>query len=172
MKNIFWIASFLLVMLTNNIANAQDDKFKALMIYNFTRVTGWPDDYLQGNFIITVLGESAVFDELNNIAQSKKVGIQTIEVKKISSAGEITRSHILYVPSGQNALLPEVLKKTKDNGTLIISEKKGLTDPGACINFFAEDGQLKYQVHVANLKSKGLKPSTSLTSPENAVQIN
>lgn len=171
MKKIVLIV--LLAFLANiSVTKAQDDKFKALMIYNFTRITGWPDDYQEGNFVISVLGETSVYKELNNIAQTKKVGNQAIEVKSIESSDEMGKSHIVYIPASRNGLIEEILGKTQGTGTLVISEKRGLKQAGACINFFAEDGQLKYEVHVNNMRDKGLKPSTSLTHPENAVQIN
>jgi len=152
-------------------SNAQDDKFKALMIYNFTRVIGWPADYSQGNFVMEVVGSSDVLKELKNISQTKKVGAQTIEVKSISSPGEIGKCQIIYIPTGSENFLGDILNATKGTATLVITDKKGLNNAGSCINFFAEGGQLKYEVLLGNMKSKGLIPSTSLTEPENAIKI-
>jgi len=152
-------------------SNAQDDKFKALMIYNFTRVIGWPADYSQGNFIMEVIGSSDVLKELKNISQTKKVGAQTIEVKEINSPAEIGKCHIIYIPGSSEKFLGDILTATKVAPTLVITDKKGLNSEGACINFFAEGGQLKYEVLLNNMKAKGLIPSTSLTEPENAIKI-
>jgi len=171
MKKYIGILALLILLFHYEQTNAQDDKFKALMIYNFTRVIGWPADYTQGNFVMQVIGESQVLKELTNIAQTKKVGAQNIEVKGISSPSEMGKCHIIYVPSSSNKFLPEILAQTSSNATLIITDKKGLNEKGSCINFFAEDGQLKYEVIIPHMKTKGLIPSTSLTEPENAVRI-
>jgi roadblock/LC7 domain-containing protein len=170
MKKYISIVALLLFIGIQN-TNAQDDKFKALMIYNFTRVIGWPADYTQGDFVMMVIGESQVLRELTNIAQTKKVGAQNIQVKGIQAPSEMGKCNIIYVPSASNKFLPDILAGTAGKATLVITDKKGLKEKGACINFFAEDGQLKYEVLISSMKAKGLIPSTSLTEPENAVKI-
>ncbi|MCK5536973.1 MAG: YfiR family protein [Bacteroidales bacterium] len=161
----------LLLFISIQKTDAQDDKFKALMIYNFTRVIGWPADYAEGDFLMQVIGESQVLRELTSIAQTKKVGAQNIKVKGIDAPSEMGKCHIIYVPSASNKFLPEILSSTAGSATLVITDKKGLQENGSCINFFAEDGQLKYEVLMTNMKTKGLIPSMSLTEPENAVKI-
>ena len=44
---------------------------KALYIYNFATLTDWPSDYKSGDFVIGVLGESSVFDELQKKYRGK-----------------------------------------------------------------------------------------------------
>lgn len=170
MKKYIGIFALILILGVHE-SKAHDDKFQALMIYNFTRVIGWPADYTQGNFVMEVIGDSQVLKELKNISQTKKVGAQTIEVKGISAPTDMGKCQIIYIPAGSSKFLPDILSLTKGTATLVISDKQGLKEVGSCINFFAEDGQLKYEVLINNMKTKGLIPSTSLTEPENAVKI-
>ena len=53
MKKIY----FLLVLLTLPMFNmvAQEAKFKAVFTLNFIRYIGWPDQSLQGDFVIAVV---------------------------------------------------------------------------------------------------------------------
>ena len=42
-------------------------KIKAVYIYNFTKYIEWPKEYREQIFVIGVLGESALFDELKTM---------------------------------------------------------------------------------------------------------
>ena len=69
-------------------ANGQSEKFKALFIYNFTNYIDWPGG--SGNtFVITVYGDSPIVGELENISKIKKVGVASIEVRKVNTTAEI-----------------------------------------------------------------------------------
>jgi hypothetical protein len=50
--------------------NAQDEKLKAVFVYNFTRYLDWPQK--SGNFVILVLGRSPIYAELADIALKKR----------------------------------------------------------------------------------------------------
>jgi len=69
---------FLLLGVAGNV-NAQDEKFKAIFIYNFTKYVNWPQ--IEGSFIISILGNSAITGEIESIAAKKTVGISAIEIR-------------------------------------------------------------------------------------------
>src|SRR5206468_262493 len=57
-------------------------RLKSVFIYNFTRYIDWPADYKSGNFVINMFGSNtAMLTELNNMAKTKTVGAQKIEIK-------------------------------------------------------------------------------------------
>ena len=88
------ISAFLML---STAARAQDEKFKALFMYNFTKYIEWPQAKQSGDFVIGVIGNSAIVGELETIAQKKTVGAQAIKVKQVSSAEDLTKMHIVYV---------------------------------------------------------------------------
>ena len=67
-------------------AKAQDEKFKALFMYNFTKYIEWPQTKQSGDFVIGVMGNSAIVSELNAIASKKTVGAQNIKVNQQRAA--------------------------------------------------------------------------------------
>ena len=110
-------------------------KMKAVFVYNFTRYIDWPEEYKQGNFVIGLLGETPISEELGKVAATKKAVNQTIEVKNFDSIGNISECHILYVSSNNSADLAAALQKTKGRSTLVITEQDGLAAKGAGISF-------------------------------------
>ena len=143
-------------------ASAQNESFKALYMYNFTKYIEWPVSQRQGDFIIGVLGNSALTKELEVIAEKKKVGSQSIVVKTFSTVDAIDNCQILYLPTSKSSQIGQLIAKLSGKPILIISDKEGLALQGACINYISDGDKLKYEVNKANVEKKGLTVSSSL----------
>ena len=92
--------TFFLILLSNALW-AQDEMFKSLFIYNFTKNIEWPSGYNSGDFIITVIGSSPIILELKKIAKLKKVGTQTIVIKEVNDVSAIQKCHspVIQIPA-------------------------------------------------------------------------
>lgn len=143
---------------------AQDEMFKALFMYNFTKDIEWPSSYTQGDFVIGVMGNSPIVDELDKIAEKKKVGNQTIVVKQFSSASQITKCHMVYLPPNKSSMLSSVVAKVSGKPTVVISDGPGLAQKGAAINYVKIDGKQKFEINTSTLTKNGLKVTQFLTS--------
>ncbi len=146
------------------IVSAQEDMFKALFMYNFTKYIEWPDEYKSGDFVITVVGNSGLISELEKLATKKKVENQAIIVKKVNDVSEISKSHIIYVSPTKSSQLSELKSSLASNPTLIVTDKEGLANSGACINFVRVDGKQKFEINPNNIQSVGLKLNSTLTA--------
>lgn len=86
MKNRRMIITTLLFLFVSSIAtNAQNEKFKALFLYNFIKNIEWPQAYKQGDMIIGVMGNTPIIKELETITSSQKAGNQMMKVKVFSN---------------------------------------------------------------------------------------
>jgi hypothetical protein len=74
MKPSFLSSILVLLYIFGNTCSlkAQDEKFKAIFIYNFTKYINWPAS--EGDFVINVLGDEAITREMGEIATKKTVG--------------------------------------------------------------------------------------------------
>lgn len=145
-------------------AKAQNDMFKALFMYNFTKNIDWPHSYKTGDFVIGVLGNSSLIPELERIAKRKKAGMQKIIVAKYNTIEQIKNCHIIYIPASKSSKLNKVIKTLKTKPTLIITDKNGLARKGSCINYITIDGDQKFEINADNLRNKGLKVTKFLLS--------
>jgi len=159
-KPVFLI--LLLLLIKVNFTQAQDEKFKALFIYNYAKGIEWPSS--SGDFIIGVLGNSPIIDELNIIAQQKKVGNQTIVIKKQNSLDGAEKCNIFVLPPNKSENLAGLLAKVKGKSTLIVTEKSGAIKNGSCINFVLQNDKLNYEISKANIENQGLKVAANLLS--------
>ncbi len=139
-----------------------NSKMKAIFIMNFTKLVEWPATYREGNFVIGVVGESPLYNELDKMAKIKKVANQSLQVKRFKTPSEITKCHIVYVSKEKSEEIGAVVKKVKSSSTLIITEKQGLVDKGAGINFIVKNNRQKFELNKGNVEKYKLKVSSNL----------
>ena len=163
MKKLY-LTLVLLVFGISLFTYGQDDKFKALFMYNFTKYLEWPADLKSGNFVIGVYGASPIIQELEIIAQKKMVGNQPISVRRFNSPEEISRCHMLYIPEAKSAKAAEIATKFAGKGTIIITDQPGLGKTVAGINYVKVDGKQNFEINRQNIESEGLKVNSSLLS--------
>lgn len=137
-------------------------KIKAVYIYNFTKYIEWPKEYREQVFVIGVLGDSPLVDELKSMSAAKKVFNQNIEIKKFNSVAEIGQCHILYVASEAKDPFANVLAKIKTYSTLLITDKEGMATQGSAINFVVLQNRQKFELNETNAIKYNLKVSNSL----------
>ncbi len=140
--------------------NAQDERFKAIFVYNFTKYINWPVS--QGNFVINVLGNDDIISEMEEIATKKMVGKSKIDIIKVLSVSEIKKCQILFVSSSKMDLFAEVIQLAKKNRILVITEKANACKGGSCINFLNNEGKLSFEISKLNIESCGLQVSIDL----------
>jgi hypothetical protein len=141
---------------------AQNEKFKALFMYNFTKYIEWPASQRQGDFVIGIMGNSPMAGELQTIAGKQKVGAQNIVVKTYSSVDEIDNCQILYIAPNRSNLVSNVLAKLSGKSTLLITDKAGMAQQGSGINYVLDGDKLKYEINKSNIEKKGLIVSSAL----------
>lgn len=149
----------------NTPAGDTNARVKSVFIYNFTRYIEWPAEYKSGNFTINVYGSNtALLAELNNMAKTKTVGTQKIEVKNTTSLDGIGKNHILYISPDVTTPLKDIVAKLKGKSTLLVTEKPGLAKDGSAINFVVIDNRQKFELNQANAEKYNLKVSSSLVA--------
>lgn len=152
---------------------AQEAKFKAVFTLNFIRYIGWPDQSLQGDFVISVVRNREVADWIRDQSAGKKFGFQDIVVKEYRSIEEVEKSQVIFVSSGVNirSSSDALIEKARGNNSLIVSESEGATGHGAAINFVVRDGVLKFELHKGNAAWMGLQFSSRLEGMAAAINL-
>ncbi len=140
--------------------SSQDDKYKAMHIYNFTKHVEWPAS--KGDFVMCVLGKTEVMSQLKAITNGKTVNGKPIKVVGANSVGNIPNCQILYVPTSETSNLKSAIEKVGDAATLIVSNCQGALENGSCINFVEIDEKIKYEVNQKAIENRNLKINPNL----------
>ena len=143
----------------------QNEKFKALFIYNFTNYIEWPSS--GPTFSIAVLGDSPLIEELENISKIKKIANATIVVKKVSSASEAAQSQILFIPPSKKKIATEAYQTLEGKSILIITDNNPVVYG---INFLEIGQKQSFQVSKSALAAHNLKLNSTLLSL--GIQVN
>ncbi len=163
-KRLITACLLLFLMLTYSGLKAQNEKFKALFMYNFTKYIEWPGAKNTGDFVIGILGNSPIKKELETIATKKKVGGQPMKVKVFNSVNAIGNCHILFIPPGKSSSLNAVKKRVVSQGVLIITDKPGLARKGAGINYILKEGHQDFEINKSVMKEQDFKVNSALYS--------
>src|SRR5688572_29928546 len=140
-------------------------KIKAEFLYNFTKYIEWPAAYKQGNFVIAVIGNNTLYNDLISLFTGKILGTQKYEVKYFAKPADLIGTcHLIYLPPDFTGSVSEVTSKVKGKSTLIVTDKPGLAKQGAAINFIYIDNKQKFEMNKSNIEKYDLKVSSSLVN--------
>ena len=151
--------------------SGQISTFKALFLYNFTQNIEWPGPAAgNGDFVITVVGDSEMAAELEKLAKVRKVGTRKMLVRKVNNVDEVGDTHIVFLAASKSSLMPMLDSYQKGKSVLIVADKAGLCRQGAGIAFTTIDGKLRYEICTSHIEAHGLKVSHKLITLGKKVQ--
>lgn len=131
---------------------------KAVYLEKFSRFITWPKESLIDNpdepFIIAVIGETPLTENLIQIYAIQKIKNKRVIIKNIHNLNEIQGSHILFIAESEKKNIDQIIAITKQQPILTIGETKGFAEKGVLINFFEKDNKLRFEINeTAVLKS-------------------
>lgn len=170
-KILLVLLMFVSLVMNAQVSESGVDKYKALFTSNFIRYIDWSEKNKTGDFVIAVIRDKNMYNELLKFTDGKSFGFQPIVIKHFDGISDIEKCQILYVSN--NVYLSKknilgILEKTKLHQTLFITETESKNNLGM-INFIIYNNVLKFEIDIAKIESSGFKISNSLSSMSNAV---
>jgi len=156
----FFVALFLFFGLSSF---AQKAKYQGNIIYRLSQYVTWPEITGEYKFVIGVVGSATDFESFQKLAVEKHaMKNNPIEVRYFDCADAIENCHILYISQECEIEIEKIVKKTKNDPMLIVSDQKGYGALGSIINFIESDGKLKFELNQAQALKRGLSVSDQL----------
>jgi hypothetical protein len=134
----------------------------ANIIYHFTKYIDWPQDKKSGEFIIGVIDNTVLYDELSKNTAAKMVGSQKIVIKSFSSSASSFNCHILYIGEEASGNIKKIVAKTAGSAVLLVTESEGLAQKGSCINFAVVADHLKLEINKINIEQRNMAVASEL----------
>lgn len=158
------ILLLIIAIVSITFCQAQDAKYKAMFICNFTKEIEWPASEKTGDFVICVVNQNDVLNQIRTFTNGKMVGSSPITVVGVKTIDEISKCHILYLPFADSKAdkLSSAIAKVGDGATLILSDRPGALKNGSCINFLLVDDKLKFEISKKAISDRKLHVSTNL----------
>jgi hypothetical protein len=136
----------------------------ANIIYRFTKYINWPDDKKTGDFVIGVIGDTPLYDELKIFISNKTASGQPFVIKKYSTTASSYNCQILFVSDDESGSVKRIAANTAGTPTLLVTESEGLSRKGSCINFVIVDDRLKLEINRSNIERRSLDIASELLS--------
>ena len=158
------IAVLLLMPALTSAQEVTEPALKAAFIYNFARFTEWPADVLPAAepFVMCVLGDAAVGESLQRAVKNRLLEGHSLTVMQLELAGPQRMCHVLYVSGVAAGQAAQLVARIRDTPVLTISDVDRFTELGGMVQFFFEQGRLRFSVHLDAVKRARLKISSRL----------
>ncbi len=174
-KGFIRLFALVLIFITSANSNVQAQQnvnyaIHANIIYRFTKYIDWPATYKEGDFVIGVVGETPLFDELKNFIANKSVGDQRIVVRRISASAASFNGHIIFIPDNENDKLRKFSAMTAGTSTLIVTESPGSAKKGSCISLAIVNEHLKMEINKNTIDQRHLSIAPELLQLGNIVK--
>jgi hypothetical protein len=156
--------SIVLLFLTTHCSAQQATHYEvhANIIYRFTKYVQWPEKKRAGDFVIGIVGDSPLYEELSTLTVGKTVGDQRIVIKKIAAGAAAYNCSILFISQDESRSLKRIALLTYDLPVLLVTEDDGLAKKGSCINFIIVDDRLKLEINKNNILSRNMNVASEL----------
>ena len=141
----------------NSVTQAQ-----SMFIYNFSRLIQWPAGSTTGQFVIGVVGSNDLYNNLVSFVANKRVGSQSIAVRKFDDPQSVSSCHIVFLGNSKVSRIDELVNRLQGSNSLIITERKGMINSGSAIDFFMLEDKLKFVMNADNAEKYNLTVSKSL----------
>ena len=163
MKKILLILSILTIPFFTGLSQVTSiSQAQSMFIYDFSRLIQWPAGSSTGEFVIGVFGDNELYSSLLSFVANKKVGAQSIAVKKFEDPQSISCCQILFVGDTKISKFQEVISRIQGFNSLVITEKRGMINSGSAIDFVLVEDKLKFVMNPENAAKYNLTVSKSL----------
>ncbi|HWB93565.1 MAG TPA: YfiR family protein [Puia sp.] len=135
---------------------------EANIVYHFTKYIDWPNKDEPGDFVIGVIGNSPVFDEMVKLMGQRTAGGKKITIKKFQPNSGSFVCHILFITEEAHSCLKTVAAQTAASAVLIVCEGAGLARKGAAIDLVLSDEHLKLEINKDNIERHKLQVASEL----------
>ena len=151
---------FLSIFLTKSgfAQQLSEAQIKSVYLYHFFNYVEWEHEPDIEQFVIGFLGEEPeMFDELTNMAATKKAKNKPIKVIKITPSDTTRKIQMLYVCASENYNIRDISRLFSRKNILLITnqcDEKTLI----MINFiYPEDDKVQFQINKPSIMQENLK---------------
>jgi len=157
------IMLFLSMISFNAYSQANEYVLQAVYLEKFSRFVTWPEESQMEDdtkpFIILVIGETPLSDNLEQIYSVQKINGKKVEIRKIKRAEDIQNGHILFISGSEKKNLSKILEITRQKPILTVSSSPEFGEKGVLINFFEENNKLRFEINESEVILSQLKMS-------------
>lgn len=165
--------ALLLSALTPARAAPPEYELKAAFIYQIARFVEWPPlnttASAGASLRLCVLGDNPFGSALDTI-RGKPVNERKMEVSLLDMSAGTGECDMLFVAAPAEKYLERIIALSRGRNMLIIGDTQGFAQRGVMVNFFPEDGKIRFEINPAASRRAGVKISSQLLKLARIIQ--
>jgi len=145
-------------------AAAMEHEVKAAFIHNFTKFIDWSRDSFESEtspIRVGILGKGPIDQPLMNLS-GKKVQKRYLEVSRVHDLKNVSNYHIIFINRSEKGHMKSILHTLKNSGILTIGDTPGFAEQCVIINFYLQDGKVRFEINVGASHRENLQISSKL----------
>ncbi|MDM8545401.1 YfiR family protein [Candidatus Venteria ishoeyi] len=141
---------------------------KAVLLFNFTRYTQWPESVFQAigsPYRICVLGQDTfenALTELDAAVEGETIREREIEILRIESIEQTQSCQVLFIAELKNYTLQEVFAYIRDYPILSVGNGEDFILEGGMIAYYQQGTKVRFAVNPQAVNEAKLKISANL----------
>lgn len=158
------IILFALIISATGAMGAQNNKVRAIFMFQLTRYSSWEVEAGAKSFVVTVVGADDVADEFENVTKGKTIQGLPINVIKSSTARNLPKSDVIYLAPSFADRTRSVISDQYGNKTLVIGGREGMCQNGAQVSLTDDGTKVGFEWSRHNIEKGGVKISPKILS--------
>lgn len=161
---------FIFPCATLNAAPPTEYEVKVAFIHNIAKFVEWPAAIpVRGTMRLCILGQPH-FTEAAVLLHGKQIGGRVWEVQPVDSRTALNECRVLFIAASESGNLHRVLEDIKGNATLTVGDTNGYAAQGVMLNFYPDQGKVRFEINVDAAQRAGLKIGSQLLKLARIVQ--
>jgi uncharacterized protein DUF4154 len=140
---------------------AADVKVKAGLLYNFAKFAVWPALPAETPIVLCVVGAEEIAAVLTDTVRGVSITGHAVEVRRPENSGSWRSCHLLFLADAASRV-GDGVKPIRALPVLTVSDGKGFSRAGGVIEFYIQDGRMRFTVNLDALDRAGLRLSSRL----------
>ena len=129
-------------------------------ILHIMKYVEWPE--YGDNMTVGVVNDPELVRALQMASKGKKIHYKNVAVQKLDDVSNIQSVDVLYISKKAHRDLPGMTQKAIAQKILVITENKSKEMSGIAINFFEENGRMRFELYESTISRIGIKVSEQL----------
>jgi hypothetical protein len=133
---------------------------KAALLFNVLKFVEWPAPP-PGALVVCVFKEERMAEALESLGDKIVAGAR-LQVRRVESAEDTRACRALFIGRSEESRLGDILKATAGLDLLTVADTQGFGERGVVVNFFVEDGHVRFEVNLVAARQSHLQVSAKL----------
>jgi len=142
-------------------AGLNEYELKAAYISQIAKFVEWPPS--NAPLRLCVVGGNPFGEALETI-RGKPVNERKIEIRLLDMRADIHECAMLFVATPAERHLERIVALSRGTGMLTMGDTEGFAQRGAMLNFFPEQGKLRFEINLEAARHGGVRISSKLLS--------